>query len=186
MQGEKIVISREDKNIKENGIIPSMPIMREQEGGSDGSRFNRAVGPFYSPGGVLKRLSIDQKTLGEMAQTGQILALPTAEGQLVYPIRQFFSNEDGRVMVNPAVVPAMRYLMKHEDDSIDLLFQVDSPYGLLWTIAGALLQPDDRGETLLHTLQQHLDNPEHESWQRLHDLNGVISGIKKVLSEPHE
>ncbi len=160
-----------------------MPIFREQEGGSDGSKFNRAVGPFYSPQGVLRRLGIDQQTLGEMVQTGQILALPTAEGQFVYPTRQFFSNEDGRIMVNPAVEPAMRSLMEHEDDSMDLLFQVDSPIGLLWTVAGALLQLDEKGETLIHTLQQHLDDPQHESWQRLHDLNGVISKIKTALSE---
>lgn len=163
-----------------------MPIIREYDGGPERSRLNRAIGPFYSPESVLRRLNIDQQTLEGMVQTGQILALPTVEGKLVYPTRQFFVNEDGKVIVNPAIEAAMRFFMEHEDDFTELLFKTDSPYGLLWTIAGALLQPDEQGETLLHTLQQHLDNPQHESWKRLHGLNGVVSKIRTALPEEGE
>jgi hypothetical protein len=51
-------------------------------------------------------------------------------------------------------------------------------------MAGALFRQDENGEMLLATLQQNLDNPEHESWKKLRDLDGVVSGVKKVLSKP--
>lgn len=163
-----------------------MPILREQEGGIDISIWNRAIGSFHSPQGVMRRLNVDQQTLGEMARSGQILALPTAEGRMVYPTRQFLVGEDGKFTVNPAVNAAFGHLMEHPDEARELLFEVEeNAFGVLWTIAGALLQPDAKGEILLETLQQHLENPEHESWQRLRDLNGIVSKIR-ALAESEE
>ncbi len=156
-----------------------MPILREQEG-SGRPNFNQAIGPFYLPESVMRRLNIDTDTLGEMARKGRLIALPTAEGQMVYPVKQFSTNEDGRVTVNPAVEVAFNFLL--ESDVVDLALIVDdNEFGLLWTIAGVLLQPDERGEILLHSLRNNLDNPQHESWQKLNDLNGIISKIRSVL-----
>lgn len=166
-----------------------MPTLHEQEGRFDGAKWNRAVGPFYSSRGLARRLKVDHSRLDEMARTGQILALHTAEGDLVYPTRQFFANEDGTFMVNPAIAPALQFLMEHEEDFVDVRhLTTDDGIRLIdeWTIARTLLQPDKERRILLSDLQQNLDNPEHESWQKLLDLNGIVSGIRRVLSESKE
>ena len=166
-----------------------MPIIhREQEGegGTDGQKLNRALGPFYSPDAVIRKLSIEPDKLGEMARAGQIIALPTKEGNIVYPTRQFLGRTEGTFVVNPAVPAAFSYLIEHDEEMSDVICFLDTPYGYLWTMAGALFRQDENGEMLLTTLQQNLDNPEHESWRQLLDLSSVVTGVRKVLSKPTE
>mgnify|MGYP001572513085 CR=1 FL=1 len=162
-----------------------MPIIhseRESEGMTDGQRLNRSLGPFYSPDAVIRKLSVDPDKLGEMARTGQIIALKTEEGNIVYPKKQFLRPTKGTFDLSPAVAAAFSYLMEHDEELSDVVCFLYTPYGLLETMAGALFRQDENGEMLLTTLQQNLDNPEHESWKKLLDLDGVVSGVRKVLA----
>lgn len=164
-----------------------MPIIHQEqegEGMTDGQKLNRALGPFYSPDAVMRKLNVDPDELGQMARSGQIIALPTKEGKIVYPTRQFLGRKEGTFAVNPAVPASFNYLMEHDEGLSDVVCFIDTPYGLLERTAGALFKQDVNGEMLLTTLQQNLDNPEHESWKQLRDLDGVVSGVKKVLSKP--
>lgn len=165
-----------------------MPIVhREQEGegGTDGQKLNQALGPFYSPDTVARKLSVEPEKLGKMACAGQIIALPTKEGNIVYPTRQFLCRTEGTFAVNPAVPAAFNYLIEHDEEMSDVICFLDSPYSYLWIMARALFRQDENGEMLLTTLQQNLNNPEHESWKQLLDLSGVVTGVRKVLSMPN-
>ncbi|KKR78368.1 MAG: hypothetical protein UU23_C0001G0132 [Candidatus Curtissbacteria bacterium GW2011_GWA1_40_9] len=153
----------------------------------DVSKWNRAIGPFYSTKGLTRRLGVDDAALTTMLQEGKIIALRTSDGNIVYPTRQFFQNEDDTVMVKPVVSRALQFLIDHEADFADIRTIVDEngPHSLLneWTIAGVLLQPNEDGETLLDQLQDHLNDPDDESWAKLNDLDGIATRLRKVTSK---
>lgn len=146
--------------------------------------WNRAIGPFYKFEGAARKLGVDSKTLAAMTIRGELIALRTREGDVVYPARQFFLNEDAVCMVRPAVSAALRFLMEHEKDFADIRVITDKngPHSLLneWTIAGVLFQPNEKAETLIDDLERNLSNPEHESWARLIDLNGIATHLRNL------
>ncbi len=152
---------------------------KENAGESTAKKLSRLAGPFYGPKAVMRRLDIDLETLSGLAQSGQVIAVPTSDGGLVYPTRQFLVEGEDKLTVNPAVRAAYTHIMEHEGELSDV-FEADSAFGFLWTLAAALLETNEDGETLLGVLQQNLDNPEHESWERLVDLNGITSKVRKV------
>lgn len=154
-----------------------MAILKEHSSEDEKHNLDSAIGPFYTVEKVSGELNIDIETIGEMVSSGHMLALPTADGLMVFPSRQFITNTNEETIVNPAVKSAMHFLMEHEEETIDLLLQVDGLEEMIWTIAGVLLQPDEHNTTLLNTLQQHIENPKHESWKKLLDLNGIASDI---------
>lgn len=168
-------------------MSPGLIHEREYGEGSDASKWNRAIGPFYSTEGLTRRLRVDDKTLTTMSQKGRIIAFRTSDGTIVYPTRQFFQKADDTVMVKPVVSRALQFLIEHEADFADIRTIVDEngPHSLLneWTIAGVLLQPNEDGETLLDQLQKHLNDPDDESWARLNDLNGIATGLRKVTDK---
>lgn len=59
----------------------------------DDSAFDAVIGPFYDPTGVALRLRIPVCAVAERAARHELLACPTAEGELVFPTFQF--DDDG-------------------------------------------------------------------------------------------
>jgi|SRR3990167_6236930 len=152
---------------------------KEGKGESTEKKLSRLAGPFYGPRAVMRRLDINLEILSGLAQCGQVIAVPTSDSGLVYPTRQFLVEGEDKLAVNPAVRAAYTHIMEHEGELVDV-FEADSAFGFLWTLAVALLEKDEAGATLLDALGQNLGTPEHESWERLVDLDGITSKVRKV------
>lgn len=66
------------------------------------SAWNDAVGPFYDTAGARRLLGVSRQALAQQRGRRQVLALATADGQLVYPTFQF--DDHRRVLPGLAVV----------------------------------------------------------------------------------
>ncbi len=55
--------------------------------------FDEAVGPFYDANGAARRMRLTTQTVRRRAQCHRLLACPTTEDRLVFPVFQF--NPDG-------------------------------------------------------------------------------------------
>lgn len=127
----------------------SRPILHEHQSSEpawapeDDKRWREVLGPLLGVDEVQQRLGLSsRRELDKMVRRNQLLALPTPDGQIVYPAFQF--DEHGRVY--PSIERIMRIF-----DGI-----VQTPY----TVASWLRGPKDylEGETPIRWLQLERDD----------------------------
>lgn len=58
--------------------------------------FDETIGPFYDANGAANRMHVAPQTMQDKARNNELLACPTAEGDLVFPTFQF--NPDGTAL----------------------------------------------------------------------------------------
>lgn len=79
------------------------------------------LGPFWSASHVAHALALpDIEAVHEWVKDGQLLALPTSDGEHVFPVSQF-SSTSGCVEVHPHLLPIMEALRLHDPWSVALL-----------------------------------------------------------------
>jgi hypothetical protein len=149
-----------------------------------GQVWGKAIGPFYTAEGVARELGLSEEEIGQLVANSSIITVQTSDHITFFPSRQLVRRDDGTTTINPAVAPALAFLIEHEEEFSDVRELITERGTRLvdeWTIAATLLQPNEVGETLLEDLELQLDKPDGEAWTRLKTLNGMATGIRIVV-----
>ncbi|GAA2436743.1 hypothetical protein [Mycolicibacterium llatzerense] len=85
--------------------------------------FDEAIGPFYDEAGAAKRMHVSADTLQARVLRDEVLACPTAEGDVVFPTFQF--NADGTVL--PGLDAVLRALAAGTKDRWQVALWLSTP-----------------------------------------------------------
>ncbi|GCD90168.1 hypothetical protein [Nocardioides sp. LS1] len=87
------------------------------------------VGPFWSEARAVAALGVSAETVASRRDSGTILALPTNDGVLVYPVDQFQKVGGGGddVEVKPALLPFLRALRGFDPWAVAVLLHTPAP-----------------------------------------------------------
>lgn len=84
------------------------------------------VGPTWSEDKVVAALGVSADTVAARRDAGTLLALPTSDGDLAYPVSQF-QRLSGTVKVKPALVPVLRALHEFDPWAVAVLLHTPAP-----------------------------------------------------------
>lgn len=96
---------------------------------------DRKLGPFYDTAGLVGWLGLSRQRIHTLARSGRILALKTADGELVYPAFQFAADR--------SLLPGLA----------KVLAVLERGTASRWQHALWLNTPDDDGTTAVATLR---------------------------------
>lgn len=86
--------------------------------------FNETIGPFYDVRGAANLMHVSQDTVQSQARNHELLACPTAEGDLVFPAFQF--NSDGTAL--PGLDRALTALATGTQDRWHVALWLTTPH----------------------------------------------------------
>ena len=89
--------------------------------------FDEVIGPFYDVNGAANRLHVSPETMQARAGSNELLACPTAEGDLVFPTFQF--NSDGTAL--PGLGGVLTALAAGTEDRWHVAMWLNTPNELL-------------------------------------------------------
>lgn len=84
------------------------------------------VGPMWSTAKVAAELTLDEAALRKLAASGELLALPTSDGPLVFPTAQFERAGDA-VRVKPPIRELLKVLCGHDPWAVALVLATVAP-----------------------------------------------------------
>ena len=90
------------------------------------SELAELVGPVWTAGHTRRVLGLSHGSMLNRRQVGALLALPTADGDLVYPVSQF-EKRNGEVQVKPAVREFMHVLRDRDPWTVAVLLHTPAP-----------------------------------------------------------
>lgn len=84
------------------------------------------VGPCWSEAQVASALAVPPESLAGLRAEGGVLGLLAADRAWVYPVDQF-NRRDGRVEVEPGLLPVFRALRGHDPWAVAVLLHTPAP-----------------------------------------------------------
>lgn len=93
----------------------------------DDSTIEEYLGPFYDMSGLMQRYGCSEDELAAMVREGVLVAVPTDEGDQLYPAFQFTEG----VVPHPDIVTFVTYLRERGFEALDIamhLRMVANPY----------------------------------------------------------
>ncbi len=85
------------------------------------------VGPLWSEARVCSALAVTVDTLTHWRAVGDVLAVTTADGALLYPVFQFHRHPDRTVEVRPLLLPIFRAMSVFDGWTTAVLLHTPAP-----------------------------------------------------------
>lgn len=96
--------------------------------GEDPNELAALLGPFWTGARTRQALGLNNRqALASRVASGSVLALKSADGDLLYPVAQFHKRPDGTIEVKPALVPFLRTLRTFDPWAVGVLLHTPAP-----------------------------------------------------------